>query len=155
MKYTDSELTDIYNRNIDMLYKICYTYFKGNKSMIEDAIQNIFLNIIKKKIMFQDKNHEKAWMIRSIKNECLNVLNKKDNQNVEIDFEIAESNKIDETLQKVLNLPGMYKLPIYLFYYENYSAVEIAEILDTNVNTIYSYLNRGREYLKLEIEGEL
>ena len=36
-------IIDMYNRNVDRIYKICYIYFKGNKYDIEDAIESIFL----------------------------------------------------------------------------------------------------------------
>ena len=42
-KYTDKEIKEMYDRNIDMLYKISYTYFKGDIGRIEDAIQDLFL----------------------------------------------------------------------------------------------------------------
>ena len=47
-KYSDKEIKDMYDRNIDMLYRVTYTYFKGDKSRIEDAIQDLFL-ILKEK----------------------------------------------------------------------------------------------------------
>lgn len=151
---SDNEIKEMYERNIDMLYRICYQYFNGNISEIEDSIQNLFYKIISKNKKFDDLNYEKAWMIRSIKNECINALNKKSKKDVELDFDVAQNNKKDETLGLVLDLPEKYKLPIYLFYYENYSAVEIAKILGVKENTIYSQLDRGRELLRLELESE-
>ena len=29
-KYTDREIKEMYDRNIDLLYKVTYTYFKGD-----------------------------------------------------------------------------------------------------------------------------
>jgi DNA-directed RNA polymerase specialized sigma24 family protein len=36
---------------------------------------------------------------------------------------------IDSNLKKVMALPSKYKTAIYLYYYEGYSTIEIAEIL--------------------------
>ena len=67
---------------------------------------------------------------------------------------MKEEIKKDETLEKVLNLPDKYKTSIYMHYYEGYSCIEIAKLLHSKENTIYSYLHKGRKMLKDMIEGE-
>ena len=108
-----------------------------------------------KNIRFENLEHEKAWFIVALKNICKNVLKKKWNDEVELETEIQSIDAKDETIEKVLNLPEKYKLPIYLFYYEGYSCVEISKLMEVPENTIYSLMNRGRKILKLEIEEEL
>ena len=153
-KYSDKEIKDMYDRNIDMLYRITYTYFKGETSKIEDAIQDLFLKVIDKNIRFDSLEHEKAWFIVAIKNTAKNMLKRKWNEEVELDFDVSKDTEEDNTIDLVMQLPDEYKLPIYLFYYENYSCVEIAKMLNIPENTIYSYLNRGRKKLKIMIEEE-
>jgi len=153
-KYTDKEIKDMYDRNIDMLYKISYTYFKGDIGKVEDVIQDLFLKVIDKNIRFENNEHEKAWFIVAIRNLCKNLLKKKWNEEVELDFDVASEDKEDHVISLVMQLPNEYKLPIYLFYYENYSCIEIAKILKVPENTIYSYLSRGRKKLKIMIEEE-
>ena len=153
-KYRDNEIKEMYDRNIDMLYKISYTYFKGDIGRIEDVIQDLFLKVIDKNIRFEGIEHEKAWFIVAIRNLCKNLLKKKWNEEVELDFDIAEDNKEDDVIHLVMQLPNEYKIPIYLFYYENYSCIEIAKIMKIPENTVYSYLNRARKKLKIMIEEE-
>ncbi len=153
-KYTDKEIKDMYDRNIDMLYKVSYTYFKGDIGKIEDVIQDLFLKVIDKNIRFENNEHEKAWFIVAIRNLCKNLLKKKWNEEVELDFDVASEDKEDHVISLVMQLPNEYKLPIYLFYYENYSCVEIAKMMKVPENTIYSYLSRGRKKLKIMIEEE-
>ena len=153
-KYTDKEIKDMYERNIDLLYKVTYTYFKGEMSKVEDAIQDVFLKVIDKNIRFENLEHEKAWFIVAIRNVCKNMLSRKWNEEVELDFDVSKDEKEDNTIDLVMQLPNEYKLPIYLFYYENYSCVEIAKMLKIPENTVYSYLNRGRKKLKIMIEEE-
>lgn len=43
---------------------------------------------------------------------------------------------------------------IYLFYYEEYTAPEIAEILKKNTNTVYTLLSRAKKILKEKLGGE-
>lgn len=148
----EKQILEIYNRNIDTIYKICFIFFKGNKYDIEDAIEDIFLKVINKKRTFENLDHEKAWFIVVTNNYCKNKVKHWWNKNKELDYEIPEEIKKDETIDIVLNLPDNYKIPIYMHYYEGYSCVEIARILNKPKNTIYSYLNRGRNILKKEIE---
>ena len=47
-----------------------------------------------------------------------------------------------------------YRLPIHLFYYEEYSVTEIAEILDLNEATVKTRLKRGRDKLNKVLRKE-
>ncbi len=40
------------------------------------------------------------------------------------------------------------RTPLYLSIYEGYSAPEIASLLDAPVNTVYSWISRGRAQLR-------
>ena len=150
----ESYIEELYERNVDRMYKICFIFFKGNISNIEDAIQSIFVKVMEKNITFESLEHEKAWFIVATNNYCKNKVKHWWNKNKELDFDVEEKIKTDETLEKVLNLPEKYKTPIYMHYYEGYSCSEIAKLLKTKENTIYSYLHRGRLLLKEMIEGE-
>lgn len=57
-------------------------------------------------------------------------------------------------MKYILSLPPKYKDVIYLFYYEGYSAVEIAEIMHKKENTVYTWLDRARKALKKQLGGE-
>lgn len=152
--YTDNDIKMIYDRNIDMLYRIAYTYFKGDKAKIEDAIQDLFLKVIDKNIKFESIEHEKKWFIVAFSNVCKNILKRKWNEETTIDFDIKDKNKDDGIIDMVMELPNKYKLLIYLHYYEGYSCVEIGKMLKMPENTVYSYLNRGRKMLRIELGEE-
>lgn len=150
----NSYIEDIYHRNVDRMYKICYLFFKGNKSDIEDAIQSIFIKVMEKDVHFENLNHEKAWFIVATNNYCKNKVKHWWNKKQELNFDVREEVQKDETLEKVFSLPDKYKTAIYMHYYEGYSCVEISKILKVPENTIYSYLHKGRKKLKEMIEGE-
>ena len=59
-----------------------------------------------------------------------------------------------DVLEAVLSLPVQYKDVVYLYYYEGYSAVEIAGILHKKVNTIYTLLSRAKALLKKTLGGD-
>lgn len=144
----NDDFEDIYYRNVDRIYKICYIYFKGNKYDIEDAINSIFVKILEKNMHFESVEHESAWIFVVTHNYCKNKVKHWWNKNKELDYDIPDHVKEDETIKRVLELPDKYKIPIYMHYYEGYSGTEISKILNIKENTIYSYLHDGRLMLK-------
>lgn len=157
----DSEkyFEQIYERNVDTVYKVCFIYLKGNKANVEDAVQTTFLQMLKKKMIFDSESHEKAWFITVASNTCKNMLKRKHNRNVsldeyQIDVSSDDNNSSADVLEALFNLPDKYKQIIYMHYYEGYSGVEISKMLGIKENTIYSYLSKGRELLKNELKED-
>lgn len=60
-----------------------------------------------------------------------------------------------QALEAVLALPEKYRRTVFLYYYEGYNAKEIASMLDTTPNTIYTQLARAKEKLKDILGGEV
>lgn len=128
---TNEELAEIYKRHVNTLYRVCFLYMK-NKSDTEDMVQNTFIKLMRDRTIFESREHEKAWLIRTAVNLCkdhfrhwwtrTSGLDKAPELTEEFDF------KVDETLEKVLALPPKYRAALYLYYYEGYSTPEIAEI---------------------------
>ena len=65
-----------------------------------------------------------------------------------------QDNGSKEVLEAVLQLPEKYRRVVYLFYYEGYSAVEIAGILGKKENTVYTWLSRAKGILREKLGGE-
>jgi RNA polymerase sigma factor (sigma-70 family) len=155
---TDEELSQIYYRHVKTVYRVCFMYLK-NRYDTEDMVQNTFLRLMRDKTEFESVSHEKAWLIRTATNLCKDYFRHWWNKTVAIDEaeKVTEDRPfvIDETLEKVLALPSKYRTAIYLYYYEGYSTVEIAEVLRKKPSTVRSYLHSGRKLLKLEMEGNI
>ena len=158
LPYTNREIINIYNRNVDTVYRISLMYLK-NIPDAEDAVQDIFLKLIHENHKFESLEHEKAWLITTSKNYCKNILKnwwrkKRNNINNISEPSYTENFPMDNTWQQVVKLPNKYKMVIYLYYYEGYSTGEISEILETKNSTIRSRLYRARKKLKIIIEEE-
>lgn len=155
---TNEELTQIYDRHVKTVYRVCFMYMK-NQADTEDMVQNTFLRLMRDKTVFQSEEHEKAWLIRTATNLCKDYFKHWWSKTVGIDnvseVAIEQTFKVDGNLDKILALPPKYKTPIYLYYYEGYSTVEIARILKKNQSTVRSWLYKGRNLLKMEMEGDL
>lgn len=153
---TNEELIEIYNRHVKTVYRVCFMYMKNHPDT-EDMVQNTFLRLMKDKTVFQSEEHEKAWLIRTATNLCKDYFKSWWSKTVGID-QVAGSDALqefepDHNLDLVLKIPSKYKTPIYLYYYEGYSTLEIAKILKKNPSTVRSYLHKGRKLLRMEIEG--
>jgi RNA polymerase sigma-70 factor (ECF subfamily) len=166
-----ADFAEIYNRNIDAVYRICFMYMK-NKSDTEDMAQNTFLKLAEQigtgmSSYFESTEHETAWLVRVAINTCKNSLKSVWNRRVSYD-EWGEGEKTtaygyngaytitepDETLEKLLNLPPKLKTALYLHYYEGYSTAEIAKMMNKPEPTVRGYMHRGRKSLKKVIEQE-
>lgn len=140
----------------DTIRRICFVYLK-KYSDVEDAFQNIFLKYVLYERTFESDSHEKAWLIRVTINECKDTLKSFFRSKVHSlqDHQLPSvSQEHSEILDAVLQLDKNYKIVIYLFYYEGYSAVEIADILHKKENTVYTWLSRGRQQLKERLRGD-
>lgn len=142
----------------DMIRHICFLHLK-NQQDTEDISQTVFLKYILYSGTFESAEHEKAWFIRVTVNACkdwMKYLLRHPTTSLSVLSEevVSVSDTSKELLQFVLLLPPKYKDVIYLFYYEGYSAVEIAKLLSKKENTIYSLLARGRILLKEELGDE-
>lgn len=158
--YTDNDIKMIYDRNIDMLYRIAYTYFKGDKAKIEDAIQDLFLKVIDKNIKFESIEHEKKWFIVAFRNVCKNMLKRKWNEETTIDFDIKDKNKDDGKINLLFNLMDTY-LMIDTYNMENnevdriiyeytikdfYNTLLINEVLSVNPELRYFTIRGNDDY---------
>lgn len=54
----------------------------------------------------------------------------------------------------MLSLPERYRDVVYLHYYEEYTAPEIARVLGKNVNTVYTLLSRAKQMLREQLGGD-
>lgn len=59
----------------DMILRLSLSYLKSRQEA-EDICQNVFLKYINRNIVFQSKEHEKAWIIRTTINACKDTLKK-------------------------------------------------------------------------------
>ena len=143
----------------DAVRRICFIRL-NNRSDVEDVFKEVFLKYALHETLFETDSHEKAWLIRVAINACKDVLKSFWRRNSfsleEADLTgLAISDGHKDALDVVLRLvPLELREIIFLHYYEGYTYVEIASILQQNENTIYTWLNRARKQLKTMLNGE-
>ena len=145
-----------YSLYSDMLFRICMVYL-GNKEDAEEAMQEAFLRLVYKSPQFNSDEHEKAWLIRITTNICKDMLRSVwFKRVVKMDhIENYYDNPSDiHIMEEILKLPSKYKAVIYLYYFEDYTVKVIAEVLRITESAVKMRLKRGRDILKIELEGE-
>ncbi len=158
----------IVERYADMVYRIAVNE-TGSRTDAEDVFQEVFLRLVKYKNRISTEEHLKAWLIRvtlncarkhtgSTWNKKVVYLNEPENDNTPDENAASDYAKIENAdsplTGAVAKLPEIYRIVIYLFYYEELSIVRIAEALKEKESTIKSRLHRAREMLKINLEGE-
>lgn len=142
----------------DTVRRLCMVHLK-NIADTEDIFQTVFLKYALSFAEFESREHEKAWFIRVTINACRDLLRSFfRRRTVSLDELTEQAAPLEEdnreVLEAVLSLPLKYKEAVYLHYYEDYTAPEIAKILGKNVNTVYTLLNRARGMLKEKLGGD-
>ena len=146
---TEQRYNEIVENYSDMIFRIAYQYL-FNKYDAEDIVQEVFVKLLTKRVIFKDEEHIKSWLIRVTINQCLDYkksLTKKSTvpiENMEIPFEQKEG----EILEELQLLKEDERNVLYLYYYEGYTSVEIAGILKKPQSTIRNYLHEARAILK-------
>ena len=154
LKQTD--FTQLVQDHTDMVFRIALNYTR-NPTDAEDISQNVFFRLYKANTDFDSREHIRNWLIRVTVNECKRWLGAPWRQTVSLEDYAATLSATAEdraVLRAVLDLPRKYRMPIYLHYYEGYSAQQIADILKIPKGTVCTNLSRGRKMLKLELEED-
>ncbi len=115
-----------------MIRRLCMIHLK-NYADTEDIFQTVFLKYVLSSVVFENKEHEKAWFIRVTINACKDLLKSFFRSRItsldeilEQAADMQEENK--EVLEAVLSLPSKYRDVVYLHYYEGYTAPEIGRL---------------------------
>lgn len=151
---SDQQLEAAYDAYGAAVYRLALA-FLGQRADAEDVTQETFCRLLCRAPAFADEHHKKRWLLQVAANLSRNQLRgfwRKQVTQLE-DTVPAGAPEERDALNAVMALPEKYKLPIHLHYYEGYSVAEIAEILKLGQSAVKMRLKRGRELLKLELEG--
>lgn len=138
----------------DTMYRIARSYCRCHADA-EDIVQSAFEKLLLTKTEFQDEQHLKKWLIRVTVNEARNLCSSfwkrhmVSWENFETsqtyDFSYPEQSNLYDA---VLKLPIKYRSVVHLYYYEDYSVKEIADILHLRETTVQTRMMRARKKLK-------
>lgn len=147
------------NAHGDTIWRVCVLYF-GSRSDAQDAFQETMLKYSLSETSFKDEEHRKAWLIRVATNVCKDMLKAASSKNLPLEDEeaggavtlLSSSDEPGSGLQDIIDairaLADPPRTPVYLALYEGYTAPEISDMLEMPINTVYSWIARGKEQLR-------
>lgn len=144
--------------------------FLQNEEDITDIVQNVFIKVFVNLQSFDVDRSFNSWIYRIAHNETVTYLKKRGNEKVSfLDFdtmfphpfakETADKPTLDKELENVMSsslslIPIKYREVLVLYYYEELSYQEIADVLHIPIATVGVRLRRGREQLEKHIKKE-
>ena len=142
------------------VWRVCVLYFRAS-SDAQDAFQDTMVKYaLADKTTFNDEEHCKAWLIRVATNTCKDMLKAAHRTDTSLEEGALESACISkdvstqpssftrDVVDAMRALPDPPRTPLYLSLYEGYTAPEIARMIDAPLNTVYSWIARGKKQLK-------
>ena len=152
-----AEIMDLYG---DDLMRLATAYMK-DEALAADIVQQVFIKLYYRIDQFENKSSIYTWLYRITVNQCKTKLKSWSFRNIfftddlpernadsNVEKDILDNELEDELYKEILKLDLKYRIVIILYYYHELKISEIAEILDSNENTIKTRLYRGRNKLK-------
>lgn len=141
----------------NMIFRLAFSR-TGNRHDAEDITQEVFLKYIKSGKKFNDEEHRKAWLLKVAANTGKSLVTSswaKRRADIEEAEDIGQCmEEKSEVYYAVKTLPEKYRTVVHLFYYEDLSVEQIAEITKTKASTVKSQLHRARALLKEILKEE-
>ena len=170
--------TELYRRTYDDVYREIFVYVK-NKDKIEDLVSETYIQAFRRLEQLNKPSSFLPWIRTIGRNKAIDVLRKKtpkvsidsfdvlnegcDEKGLRFEEKFADKNAkipLDEIdrrethrlMEEILDsIPEEQSCVVKMFYYDEMSIREIAEILGCSENTVKSRLSYGRNKIQQEV----
>ncbi len=165
-------LGELYERHIDMVYAVCYNYLR-DEAESQDAVMHLFEQLITDLKRHEVQNF-RSWLHTVARNYCLMQLRARrvyvsdteltdeddDGARPTINGLITEADSdgpdleyhIEQMHACLKTLPAAQQNCLDLFYLQQKSYAEVAQLTGYDIKQVKSYLQNGRRNLKLCLE---
>lgn len=126
------------------ILRTCYMYLQ-DKGLAEDATQETFLKAYKAFPNFRGECNEKTWLMRIAINTCRDIKRSSWFRNIDRRITIDSlpetsdafhDDSDDDLAEAILNLSTKYKEVILLYFYQDMTMAEIAQVLKVSIATV-------------------
>jgi RNA polymerase sigma factor (sigma-70 family) len=159
-----SEFEELVDAHYQALYRFGMS-LTHDTNMAADLVQETFCIWAAKGGQLNDRSKAKTWLFTTLHREFLSQRRRAarfsdEPVNEEAESDGGSNDEAERQLdgQRALELLGAleetYRVPIALFYLQQHSYKEIAEILDVPIGTVMSRLSRGKEMLRKRMTAE-
>lgn len=170
--------TELYRRTYDDVYRGIFVYVK-NKDKIEDLVSETYIQAFRRLEQLNKPSSFLPWIRTIGRNKAIDVLRKKNpkvsidsfdvlnegcdekglrleeklaNDKVVIPIDEVDKRETHRLMEEILDsIPEEQSCVVKMFYYDEMSIREIAEILGCSENTVKSRLSYGRKKIQQEV----
>lgn len=156
---TGSELERYVRQYYSSVYSVALCGCK-NPSDACDIAQDVFLKLYLYNGRFNEDEHVKAWLLRCTMNKCKDMLRSHWNR-YSLPLEAASQKTADmnerdgenSLIPVIMKVSKKCRIVLYLYYYEEYTVNEIAEILGISEFAVRARIKRGKKQLRQLLEN--
>lgn len=160
-----SEFQDLVDAHYQALFRFAMSLTREADNAC-DLVQETFCIWAAKGDQLKDRSKAKTWLFTTLHREFLSNRRRSSRfSETPVDEETAgettaSAGEAERQMdgQRALELLGMldetYRAPLALFYLQQHSYKEIADILDVPIGTVMSRLSRGKELLRKKMTAE-
>lgn len=154
---TEQAYTDAVLRNSQRIFLLALS-FTRQRDDAEDVTQNVLLKLWKHRDKLRDPLHTDKWLTRVTVNECHSLLRFRREsvsyEEIEALCAAPETPEEQGLIYAVLRLPKEQRVVVHLYYYEELSVREIADLLHISENAVKKRLSRARATLRSLLKEE-
>lgn len=159
IELTKEQLGELILSSEQQLYATAKTVLADDQDCA-DAIQETIVKAFSKYHMLKKDCYAKTWLMRILINECYNICRRESGKTTmeEADIEsvvcIEEKRDYSELYRAVNALKEELRIPVILYYMEDFNIKEIAQILEISEGAVQKRLARARGKLRMTIDIE-
>jgi len=131
------------------VFRLAYSIL-GNAALAEETAQDIFVRVWKALPVYNGQASVSTWLYAISRNACLSARRKHAARRESPLEETAEPRSSDHVMQVdvpalLARLPEVYRRVLTLFYLEEKSYLEVAQMLDLPMGTVKTHLHRAKK----------
>jgi len=152
-----NEFQELVDSHYQPLYRFAYSLAK-NPDRASDLVQQTFCIWAQKGHQLKDRSKAKTWLFTTLYREQMGHArrsNKFPEQDIDEVYDLSTNEQhasrgIDakRAVELLNSLDETYRAPLSLFFMQQHSYKEIAEILEIPMGTVMSRISRGKDQLK-------
>ena len=154
-------IQELVEQHYQPLYRYAYR-LSGSAADAKDLTQDAFCQAQLKLNQLRDPGRAKAWLFSILRNAYLHRVRTEKQHPLPLDLVGDVPDVLPESLpdvdpdqlqQALAELPEVYRTPILLYYFEEFSYRDIAEQMDLPIGTVMSRLARAKGWLRSRLLG--
>ncbi|NJK91444.1 MAG: RNA polymerase sigma factor [Blastochloris sp.] len=157
----DQTFEQIVESYYEPLYRFAYS-LSQREAEAADLTQQTFYRWATKGHQLLDRSKVKTWLFTTLHREFLGTrrrivkfpqveVSEVEHELPTVSSEIVNQMDAATVMQCLQEVDDLYRAPLTLFYLQQHSYQEIAQILDIPIGTVMSRLSRGKQELKKQV----